>query len=160
LKNYVSVEHYHDLGKLIFTFVVFWSYIAFSQYFLIWYANIPEETVWFSHRWVGSWKIVSVFLVVGNFIVPFFILMIRAMKRNLSVLVVMASWMLFMHLVDLYWLVMPSLHHEGARLSWMDATTLIGIGGVAFWLFYTKLAKQSIVPFNDPNLELSIKHRM
>ncbi len=160
LKGLVSVEHYHDLGRLIFTFVVFWSYIAFSQYFLIWYANIPEETVWFTHRWVGSWKIISVFLVIGQFIIPFFILMIRAMKRNLLMLTVMASWMLIMHYVDMYWLVMPTLHHEGARLSWMDATTFIGIGGIFVWLFLHQLARHSLVPFKDPNLEESIKHRM
>ncbi len=160
LKGLVSVEHYHDLGRLIFTFVVFWSYIAFSQYFLIWYANIPEETVWFSHRWVGSWKIVSVFLVIGQFIIPFFILMIRAMKRSLLMLTVMALWMLIMHYVDMYWLVMPTLHHEGVHLNWMDATTFIGVGGIFIWLFFTQLARHSLVPFNDPNLEKSIKHRM
>jgi hypothetical protein len=160
LKDYVTMEHFHDLGKLIFTFLVFWSYMAFSQYFLIWYANIPEETIWFSHRWVGSWKTVSVFLVVGHFVVPFFILIIRASKRNLNVLAIMAVWMLFMHYIDLYWLVMPTFHHENAHFSWMDLTTLLGIGGIVVWLIFSKLAKQSLVPINDPNLELSKTHRL
>ena len=160
LKDYVTIEHFHDLGKLTFTFIVFWSYMAFSQYFLIWYANIPEETIWFAHRWVGSWKTVSLLLVFGHFVVPFFILIIRAMKRNLSVLAVMAGWMLFMHFVDLYWLVMPTFHHENAQISWMDLTTFAGIGGIAVWLIFRKLASQSLVPFNDPNIELSKTHRM
>ena len=81
-KNVVTLEHFHDMGKLLFAFTVFWAYIAFSQYFLIWYANIPEETVWFLHRQEGSWMTISVLLLAGHFLVPFFFLMSRHIKRR------------------------------------------------------------------------------
>ncbi|MBN2412524.1 hypothetical protein JXQ31_12620 [candidate division KSB1 bacterium] len=156
LEKEITVEHYHDLGKLLFTFTVFWGYIAFSQYFLIWYANIPEETVWYQHRWVGSWKAVSLLLVFGHFVVPFFTLMIRASKRNLKLLIPMTIWILLMHWVDLYWIVLPSLYTQGVYLSWIDFTTFIGIGGIFTGAFFIQLGKHALVPVNDPKLEVSI----
>ncbi len=152
----VTVEHYHDLGKLIFTFVVFWGYMAFSQYFLIWYGNIPEETVWFLHRWQGSWKIFTLLIVFGHFGVPFFGLFPQDAKKNKIVLTTMALWVLLMHWVDLYWLVMPSLYHEGAHLSWMDLTTMLGVGGVYVWVFWRKVISQPLLPVNDPRLRNSM----
>ena len=155
-KNVITVEHFHDVGKLLFTFVVFWAYMAFSQYFLIWYANIPEETIWFKHRWVGSWKFASLLLVFGHFVVPFFILMIRGNKRKFTVMAVMSIWLLFMHWLDLYWLILPNLHHHGVHLSWMDLTSFVGIGGLFLWLFWIKLTAHSLLPVKDPFLEKSI----
>lgn len=160
LNSFLSIEHYHDLGKLLFTFTVFWAYIAFSQYFLIWYANIPEETIWYLHRWEGSWKYVSLLLVFGHFIVPFFVLMVRATKRNLGILLAMSVWLLVMHVVDMYWLVMPNLHHEGAHFSWIDIAPFLGIGGIFIGLLYRQLAKHSLVAVQDPKLSESINHRM
>ena len=160
IKNLISIEHYHDLGKLLFTFTVFWAYIAFSQYFLIWYANIPEETIWFAHRWEGAWKSVSLFLVIGHFVLPFFVLMMRSTKRNMAVLVFMSLWLLFMHLVDMYWLVMPNLFHHDVHLSWIDVAPFLGIGGIFVWLAYVQLSRNSLVAINDPKLKESINHRM
>ncbi len=156
LKGLVSKEHYHDLGKLTFTFTIFWAYMAFSQYFLIWYANIPEETVWFLHRWEGSWKVVSVLLAVGHFVVPFIIMLIRAFKRSALALVIFTGWMLLMHWVDMYWLVLPNLHPHGVHFSWIDVVTMLGIGGLVLWLFMWQLGKHSLVPIHDPNLDHSI----
>ena len=156
LAESITVEHYHDLGRLLFTFVVFWSYIAFSQYFLIWYANIPEETIFFQHRWVGAWKGVSLLLALGHFLVPFLILMIRAAKRNMLSLGVMSVWLLFMHMVDLHWIVLPNLHPEGFQLSWMDVTTFLGVGGLFVWRFWTQTANHALVPIRDPRLQKSL----
>lgn len=156
LDKVVTVEHYHDLGKLLFTFCIFWAYIAFSQYFLIWYANIPEETIWFQHRWIGTWKIVSLVIAFGLFVIPFFSLMVRANKRNLAFLSVMSLWILLMHWFDIYWIVMPDLHHKGAHFSWMDVTTFLGVGGIFMWAFWRKLISSSLVPVNDPYLQKSI----
>jgi hypothetical protein len=157
LSDCITIEHYHDLGKLLFAFMVFWAYIAFSQYFLIWYANIPEETIWFSHRWVGSWKTLSLLIVFGHFVVPFFILITRGIKRNPLYLGVMALWMLIMHWVDLYWVVLPGLHHEGVLISWIDFAPLLAIGGLCVWYFWRLLSSQPLVPAGDPRLEDSIK---
>jgi hypothetical protein len=160
LKGLISIEHYHDLGKLLFTFTVFWAYIAFSQYFLIWYANIPEETVWFAHHWVGSWKTVTLLLVAGHFVIPFFLLIVRAVKRSNLALLIMSFWLLLMHWLDMYWLVMPNLHHQNAHFSWMDAAAMAGIGGIFVRVFYGRLTKHSLIPYNDPKLDESIKHRL
>ena len=155
LSDAITVEHYHDLGKLMFGFIVFWSYIAFSQYFLIWYSNIPEETVWFTHRWVGSWKYVSLLIVFGHFVLPFSVLLGRAAKRNFKVMAAMACWLLFIHVVDMYWLIFPTLHHHGVHLSWIDAVVVIGIGGIFVSTFWKRFVQNPIVPVQDPYLEQS-----
>jgi hypothetical protein len=105
----VTVEHYHDLGKLMFAFVFFWGYIAFSQYMLIWYANMPEETQFYMVRQIGPWVWVSIALVTVQLLVPFLGLLSRHAKRNLKVLTFWAVWLLAAHLLDLFWIVMPNL---------------------------------------------------
>ncbi len=157
LEQSITFEHFHDLGKLIFAFVIFWAYMAFSQYFLIWYGNIPEETIWFLHRWEGSWKIITLIIVFGHFVVPFFTLIPMAAKRNMTVMKVMGLWILLMHWMDIYWIVMPSLHHHGVHLSWMDISTFAGIGGMFIWLFWRRICSSSLVPINDPRLQKSIE---
>ena len=113
LTSLITPEHYHDLGKGLFAFgIFFWAYIAYSQYLLIWYANIPAETMWFMARQLGSWQGLSILLILGHFAGPFLILMSRWPKRWPRVLAVAAGWMLFMHYIDLYWLAMPSVPHE------------------------------------------------
>lgn len=157
LRNMVTTEHFHDLGKLLFAFTVFWAYIAFSQYFLIWYANIPEETIWFRNRWVGSWKEVSLLLVMGHFVFPFFIMITRSAKRKAALLTVMAFWMLFMHWVDLYWVIMPGLYEEGFDLSWFDLTAFIGTGGIFVWFLLKRIAAHPVIPVKDPQLKASME---
>jgi hypothetical protein len=107
----VTTEHFHDMGKMLFAFTVFWTYIAFSQYMLIWYANIPEETAWYHMRLQGSWKTLSIVLSLGHFVVPFFFLMSRHIKRRNLTLAVGAIWMLLMHLLDMFYLVMPGFQN-------------------------------------------------
>ena len=104
----ITIEHYHDLGKLMQGFVIFWGYIAFSQFLLIWYANIPEETFWYNPRINGAgWKPLTYVLLIGHLFVPFFLLMGRALRRNKMLLTVSAIWILCLHWLDHYWLVMP-----------------------------------------------------
>jgi hypothetical protein len=156
LDTVISVEHLHDVGKLLFGFTVFWTYIAFSQFFLIWYANLPEETTWYQARLEGSWMTVSVVLMVGHFIAPFFYLMGRPVKRNGTTLAVGGAWLLVMHFLDLYWQVMPTLHPEGVRPAVLDVAALLAIGGcfvaAATWL----MRRQALVPLRDPRLSESL----
>jgi hypothetical protein len=113
LKGVITTEHYHDLGKGLFAFgIVFWAYIAYSQYMLIWYANIPEETMWFIARQLGGWQSLSIFLVLGHFLGPFLILISRWPKRWRGFLAIGAAWMLFVHFIDIFWLVMPAVPGE------------------------------------------------
>ena len=108
VRRSITVEHYHDLGKLLFAFgIVFWAYIAFSQYMLIWYANIPVETSWYMTRQLGGWASVSLLLLFGHFALPFVLMISRWTKRWRGTLPIIAGWMLLMFFVDMYWLVMP-----------------------------------------------------
>jgi len=156
LDTVISAEHLHDVGKLLFAFTAFWAYIGFSQFFLIWYANLPEETIWYKARLEGSWETVSIALMVGHFAVPFFYLMGRAVKRRGSTLAIGGAWLLAMHFMDLYWQVMPTLHPDGARLSALDAAAFLAVGGVfvaaAGWL----MRRQALVPLHDPRLAESL----
>ncbi|NJL28411.1 MAG: hypothetical protein HC897_11250 [Thermoanaerobaculia bacterium] len=156
LRRVVSWEHYHDLGKLLFAFTVFWAYIAFSQFMLIWYGNIPEETAWFKHRWQHGWEVVSVLLAAGHFGLPFLFLLSREVKRRRATLLVACGWLLVMHYVDIYWLVMPSLHAEHFQIHWLDAATLVGVGGLFIGALGWTLRGQVLVPVRDPRLAESL----
>jgi hypothetical protein len=156
LRNAITVEHYHDLGKMLFAFTVFWAYIGFSQFFLIWYGNIPEETLWYKHRLHGSWTAVSLLLAVGHFGIPFFFLMSRTIKRNKTTLAMGAAWMLLMHLVDVHWMVMPALHAEGIHLTPLDITTFFAVGGAFVAAFGWLLRRHPLLPVGDPRLPESL----
>ncbi len=156
LDTLISAEHLQDIGKLLFGFTAFWAYIAFSQFFLMWYPNLPEETIWYKARLEGSWKMISILLMAGHFGVPFFYLMGRAVKRRGSTLAVGGLWVLAMHFVDLYWQVMPTLHPEGVRPTALDVAAFVAVGGsfvaAASWL----MRRQALVPLRDPRLAESL----
>jgi hypothetical protein len=158
LAETITVEHYHDLGKLLFAFTVFWTYIGFSQYFLIWYGNVPEETVWYLARWEGSWKFVSMVILFGHFVLPFIALLFRFTKRTPTSLWIIASWILLMHWVDMYWLVYPTLLEKGASITWIEPATMLFVGGLFLWAFWGRFARNPLVPVNDPKLAGSINH--
>ncbi|HUR35728.1 MAG TPA: hypothetical protein VM032_18115 [Vicinamibacterales bacterium] len=156
LDTIITPEHLQDIGKLLFGFTAFWAYIAFSQFFLMWYANLPEETIWYRTRLEGSWLIVSLFLMAGHFAVPFFYLMGHAVKRRGGTLALGGAWLLTMHFLDLYWQIMPTLHPEGLRPSVLDVAALLAVGGsvlaVASWL----MRRHALVPLRDPRLAESL----
>jgi hypothetical protein len=152
LHGVVTVEHTHDIGKLLFGFTIFWTYIAFSQYFLIWYGNIPEETAYYMHRAQGSWPKVARLLIVGHFVIPFFFLMPRAVKRSTPLLVAAALWLLAMHFMDIYWCVMPVHRPQSARPGMLDAATMLAVGGFFLaWLGWVS-SRRPLVPLRDPRL--------
>lgn len=153
LANTINIEHYHDLGKWMFAMVIFWAYIAFSQYLLIWYANLPEETVWFLHRFEGTWAWMSAALLFGHFVIPFFVLLPRASKRNPKVLKVMAIWLLFFQFLDFYWQVMPNFSPAGISLHWLDVAAPVAIGSAMGLLFWNRMKAHSMLPVGDPRFE-------
>lgn len=155
-ENVISLEHYHTMGKLMFAFTVFWAYIGFSQYMLIWYANIPEETVYFLRRNTESWQILSTGLVVGHFFVPFLLLLPNPGKRKPAYLCGMAVWILLMHLLDIYVVVLPALHQAGVVVSWMDFACLAAIGCTLAAVFLKRLGDAPLWPLRDPRLPQSI----
>lgn len=157
LSNIFTVEHYHDIGKLMIAFVIFWAYMAFSQYFLIWYANLPEENYWFLYRWENSWKFISLIIIFGHFVLPFIALITRAAKRSVMFLSIVAIWILVMHFIDLYWLVLPTHYRDGIHFNIYDVAPLIGIGGLFIWYFWKLHSSRPVIPVGDPTIKNSIE---
>ncbi|NQV15520.1 hypothetical protein HQ531_08695 [bacterium] len=154
----ITTEHTHDLGKFLFAFIVWWAYIGGAQYFLIWYGNIPEETIWFLHRWEHGWKSISLFLVFFHFIVPFFVLAFRAAKRIPVLILSIAILILFMHYIDHFWLATPTFGDHHFHISWMHLTTVLGMGGVFIWWLFRLMGIDPVIPLKDPKLQKSIEH--
>ncbi len=155
-------DHYFSLGALLFAFVNFWAYIAFSQFMLIWYANLPEETFWFMARWKDGWAFVSLALIVVNFIVPYSLLLSQPSKMNPKRLKFASVWILFAHLLDLYWLIMPSLHSEKSGFFYLIlvlAFPVAFIGGLILVFFYNS-KKYNLVPVGDPKLQRGLDFRI
>ncbi len=157
LQGVVSMEHYHIMGKLLFAFTVFWAYVSFSQYMLIWYANIPEETSYFLRRNTGSWNLMNIILVIGHFFLPFVFLIRRRMKTNATLLCVGAVWLLIMHMLDLYIIVLPVLHAAGFAPHVLDVTSFLAIGGLLAFLFLSSVGKVSLFAARDPRIIESLK---
>ncbi len=164
LTHAVTSEHYHDLGKLAFGFVVFWAYIAFSQYLLIWYANIPEEIVWYRPRQGDTWWIaISLLLLFGHFVAPLLALMSRGAKRRSGFLVAAAVWLLAMHWLDLYYVVAPrpwqSGHaSSGGPLHATDLLLLLGLGGLFVAIVVWPMGRRALLAKRDPRLPEALAH--
>ncbi len=157
LQNVVTIEHYHIMGKWMLAFCVFWAYIGFSQYMLYWYANIPEETQYFIVRNTESWWPLSLLLVFGRFFVPFGILLLRSIKKHPHQLCWMAGWMLLMQALDIYIIVLPSLHGTGVRLSIWDLLCPVAIGCSLAFLYLRLIGRSSMFPVRDPRLIESLR---
>jgi hypothetical protein len=153
----VTIEHYHIMGKWMLAFTIFWAYIGFSQYMLIWYANIPEETIYFRIRNTESWHILSTLLVIGRFFIPFPILLTQWIKKHPNRLCLLAGWIIFMQLLDMYIIVLPSLHKTGVSPSLFDPLALLAVGGIVGWLWFRVLGSAALFPTRDPRLGASVQ---
>jgi hypothetical protein len=152
----ITLEHYHDLGKLLFSFVFFWGYIAFSQYMLIWYANIPEETRWLLVRQTNGWQWIGLLLVFGHLLVPFLGLLSRHVRRHRAALAGWSALLLVMHWLDLYWLVMPTYSPAALPFGLADVLCLVGIGSLYLAAVVHVAADRALVPLRDPRLDESL----
>jgi hypothetical protein len=157
LKNVVTLEHYHIMGKWMFAFCVFWAYIGFGQYMLIWYANMPEETQYYLTRNTESWWNLSMLLVIGRFFGPFAILLLRSIKKHPRQLCYVAAWILLMQMLDIYLVVLPALHGTGVHVSLWDFAALIAIGATLAFAYLRIVGKTSLFPVRDPRLVESLK---
>jgi hypothetical protein len=156
LKRTITMEHLHDVAKMMFGFTVFWAYIAFAQYFLIWYGNMPEETQFYLLRRNGAWYTASVLLPILYFVVPFFLLLPRANKRNPVMLAVSAGWILLMHAFDLYWQILPVLHRDTVHVHWLDVAALVFMGSVVVLAAVWGLRTAPLIPVRDARLNETI----
>lgn len=160
LAKSVTTEHFHDLGKMVFAFTVFWAYVAFSQFMLIWYANIPEETGWYKERFVGGWGagwgLLSAVLLFGHFVIPFFGLLSRHIKRRRSTLAFWCCWQLVMIYLDMYWLVMPTSGAHSPPFALIDLCCMVGVMGVFIAGIAMRAKNLNLMPMNDPRLPKSL----
>ncbi|HEX8434056.1 hypothetical protein [Archangium sp.] len=154
----VTTAHYHNLGKLMLAFTAFWAYIAFSQFLLIWIANIPEEAGWFKLRIEGAWKPLSIGLFLMGFVVPFFTLLSRNLKLKPRLLAIVAVYLLVMHAVDLYWLIWPAYSPQGPSFHWTLLTAFAGVGGlsVAGAIFLAR--GRYTLPVKDPYISEALRY--
>ncbi len=155
---WMNDDHLFSLGALLFAFINFWAYIAFSQYILIWYADLPEETIWFITRWNGGWEFFSLALILIHFLVPYFALLSQPSKMNPKRLKFIAIWLLFAHLFDLFWLIMPGMESmkNGYFFSWIDLVFPIAGFGLIILVFYYTAKKENLIPIGDPKLKRGI----
>ncbi len=156
----LTKDHYYSLGALIFGFTNFWAYIAFSQFLLIWYANLPEETFWFINRWEGSWKFVSIGIIFIRFVVPYITLLTQPSKMNPKRLKFAALWILASHFYDLYWLIMPTYSKLGCVFGWMEISFPILAIGVVILVFGLAAKNKNLVPIGDPKLKSGMDFRL
>jgi hypothetical protein len=153
-------EHLHDLSKLIFAFSVFWAYVTFSQYFLIWYSNIPEETAWFWVRKQHNWEYVGIALSLGQFIVPFLILLFRPVKRSYKAMAFICVWVMAFHALDIYYIVRPILKDVSlGQNPWVDVAGILGPLCIFLGLAARKAASGPLIPLRDPRLSEALHHR-
>lgn len=179
LVNSITTEHYHDIGKLLFAFIFFWAYVAFSQFMLIWGANIPEETGYFLKRWfvvsdsmgtndgsVGPWGYLALALLVFHFAMPFILMMTRYSKRHLTILASFSVWMLVWHYIDLYWQVMPAMSNHGElymepgnifKLIPLDILVVAGMGLLFMGAVASAMTKVNLIAIKDPGLRESLR---
>ncbi len=156
LRHTITMEHLHDVAKLMFGFTVFWAYIAFAQYFLIWYGNVPEETQFYLLRRNGAWNAMSMLLPVLYFGVPFFMLLPRAHKRSPAWLAVISVWILVMHAFDLYWEGMPVLHPDTSHLHWLDFAAPGCLFSVLLLATVWGFQRLPLIPIRDARLNETI----
>lgn len=158
LGQVVNENHIHDIAKLMFAFTVFWAYTGFSQYMLIWYANLPEETGYFLLRFNEDWTPWSISLFVGKFFLPFFLLLPRGNKRSEEVVFLTSCWIIVMQYLDLNWMIQPQVFSGGPRFHVADVGVWVGFLG-AFGLLVTRfLQRNNVIAIRDPYLSDSVFH--
>jgi hypothetical protein len=156
--EFTNKEHLHDLGKFQFAFSIFWTYLWFSQFMLIWYANIPEETVYFKVRMQGAYRGIFFLNLIINFLAPLLLLMRRSSKRNYGTLTMMSVLILFGHWLDFYQMVMPSVSPLHVPNMLVDFGVGLGFVGLIMFVTAKSLAKHRMIPRNHPFLKESIIH--
>jgi len=147
---------FHQLGNLLLAFVVFWTYVSFGQFLIVWAGNLPHEIGWYLHRIAGHWKWVIGFLALFHFFLPFFLLLFRVTKRNPKNLVILAAMVFAAHVVDIFWMITPSLYTDGIHVSWLDFASLFGIGGLWLAMFIAMLKRAPLLALNDPRIHYHV----
>ncbi|HEV8659459.1 MAG TPA: hypothetical protein VGS96_12635 [Thermoanaerobaculia bacterium] len=150
-------SHFRDLGNLMLAFVMFWAYTGFSQFLLIWYGNIKEEVPYYLKREQGVWGFMAVTLILFHFFLPFFMLLMRAIKDRPNTIATVAVIILVMRYIHTYWLTGPAWYGDHFYFSWMSVAAFVGIGGIWFWALVNQLKGQTIIPIHETWVEEAIR---
>ena len=153
LKESVTPQHLHDLGNMMFAFMVLWAYLSFSQFIIIWAGNLPEEIPWYVSRLRGGWGWVAMTIVMFHFAVPFALLLMRGIKRHADRLFRVCLLMIAIRLVDVYWITEPAFYAQHIRINWMDFVTPLAVGGLWLAVFFWHLKSRPMLPFRDSRLQ-------
>jgi len=152
LADLLSPRLLNDLGSLLLAFLILWAYMAYFQYLLIWAGNLNEEVPWVLRRTTGGWLPIALFVILGTFALPFFLLLVRDLKRDARSLGAIACLLLLTRPIDTFWLVKPAFVTDGWLLHWLDLAAAAGLGGVWLAVFAWQLARRPLIPPNDPRL--------
>jgi hypothetical protein len=146
----------HKIGNLLLAFTMLWAYLEFGQFLITWSGNLPHEISWYLNRVAGGWRWVCAFLFLFNFFIPFFLLLMRPVKRRVQTLASVAGCILIAHIVDVWWTIAPSLHQGHFYFTWWTIVAFFGIGGIWFAAFLKNLEGTPVVPLNDPRFAAAI----
>ena len=153
IKDYLTKQHLHDLGNMMFAWMVLWAYLSFSQFIIIWSGNLPDEIPWYLRRLKGGWGWVALTIVVFNFFTPFALLLLRKVKRDASRLFKVCVLMIVIRLVDDYWIIKPAFYNQQLKINWMDFVTPLAVGGLWLSAFFWQLKSRPLLPLRDPRLQ-------
>jgi hypothetical protein len=149
-------KQFHDLGNLLLAFVMFWTYVAFSQFLIIYSGNQPHEIGWYLRRIAGNWKWLVGFIAAFHFFVPFFLLLFRAVSKNLRRLTAIAAILIVAHIAEIFWVIAPTFYRNGISIHWTDFVAWLGIGGIWLGVFAGNMKRHPLLARNDPQIENSI----
>lgn len=152
LREYITTQHFHDLGNMMFAFMVLWAYLSFSQFLIIWAGNLPDEIPWYLRRFRGGWGWVALAIVVFHFATPFVLLLMRRVKRNARRLLAVCFLMLAVRVVDVYWVIEPAFYNQQLKIHWMDFVMPVAVGGLWLAGYFWQLKSRPLVPVGDPRL--------
>jgi hypothetical protein len=155
-REIVTEKYFHDLGNLLLAFVMFWTYVAFSQFLIIYSGNQPHEIGWYLHRIAGNWKWLAVFIGLFHFFIPFFVLLFRSVKKNIPTLATVAVLIFIVHALEIFWVITPTFYTGGIKIHWTDFAAWLGIGGIWLGIFAANLKRHPLLARNDPRIEQSI----
>jgi hypothetical protein len=158
MSRVIAPAHLHDLGKLMLAFVMLWAYFSFSQFLIIWSANLPEEIPWYLRRWGGGWQWVGLLLIFGHFVLPFVLLLSSDIKKSGRTLIGVAVTIILMRIVDLFWNIGPLHHEESFGATWLDAVAPVALGGIWLAIFLWQLRTRPLLPLGEPYLAEALEH--
>ena len=156
LRQLAGEDNFHKIGNLLLAFVMMWAYLAFGQFLVIWSGNLPPEISWYLHRIAGGWRWTAAFIALFQFFVPFFLLLMRPVKKKRHVLAMVAGCVLVSHIVSIWWTLAPSFHPTGFHVSWLAFVAFLGVGGLWWAAFLWNLGTRRLLPVNDPRFAMAV----